>query len=530
MSAAVTTASAGAGELVPIADRLRYMQLFRLVLIAVVAGAAALARDALDASITALVAVSAAYLVVTALTTLTSRMSRTGAQRIFGLALMLDGVYLGWASYATGGAGSPVRYLIVLHLIAVALLASYRTGMKLAMWHSLLLLVVYYAQQAGLLRPLDDDTALGGVGGPFEQLLAFSAVFWLVAVVTAGFSAVNERELRRRRYDLEALAAMARRLEEVEGSSSVADAVLDRVCDTFDVDRGAVIAAPDGRELTVLARRGEVVAAGAGTDAGDAVRGAMRSGETRLLKRLDPEGDAGLAAILPGAANLVIVPLTAGGLPLGVLVIEHPLRAGSRIERRVVGMLERFAAHASLALRNAWLLEEIQHVAATDSLTGLANRATFERVLGKELARVQRNGGSAALVLLDLDHFKRLNDTFGHQTGDAVLQRVAGVLDDTCRSFDTPVRYGGEEFAVVLPHTTPEEAAEVAERLREGVAGAGTEPAVTVSVGFACFPADAADADALVEAADLALYASKRGGRDRVTAARHAALSEPEQV
>ena len=529
MSASPTANATGASaDLVPIADRLRYLAAFRLLLVAVFAIAAAVAGDELATTPLLAAAASAGFLGVTLVATLSWRVSMNGAKHAFGAMLMLDGVFLAWASYVTGGAGSPVRYLIILHLIAVALLASHRTGVKLALWHSILLLVTYYAQDAELLRPLDADASLG-IGTPFQQLLAFSAVFWLVAIVTASFSAVNERELRRRRFDLEALAVMARRLDEVSGSMPVADVLVGSVVDTFSADRALVLGAPDGGELTVLSYQGSVVADNPGpVHAGSIVREAMSSNTTLLTSHLDPATDATLAALVPDAKNLVIVPLSAGRQAIGVLIVEHPMRAGSRIERRVVGMLERFAAHGALALRNAWLLEEIQHLAATDPLTGIANRGTFQRVLGQELSRVRRNGGSVALALLDLDRFKVLNDTYGHVAGDDVLRGVAKVLDTTSRSEDTPARYGGEEFAVVLPETSPEEAMIAAERLRQAVSAAGIEPSVTVSIGVACFPQDAADGDELIRRADEALYASKRAGRDRVTAATQAALSRNE--
>ena len=519
MTPANITTPIAAGELVPIAERLRYMQGFRFLLVAVVGLAAYISRAVLDAPTLVVVGVCAAYLAVTTLAVATSRLSREGATRSFGMVLILDGVFLAWASYVTGGSGSPVRYLIVLHLIAVALLASYRTGMKLALWHSLLLLVVYYGQEAELLRPLAADQTLG-IGSPFEQLLAFSAVFWLVAVVTSSFSAINERELRRRRYDLEALAVMARRLEEAAGSTAVADVLIETVAETFDVERAVVLGAPDGGELELLARLGDVADGVQGyLYEESAVRHAMATGTTQLASRLDRVADAALDALVPDARNLVIVPLSAGKQALGVLIVEHPMKAASRIERRIVGMLERFAAHAALALRNAWLLEEISHMASIDGLTGIANRGTFQTVLGQELSRARRSGGSVGLALLDLDHFKRLNDTHGHQTGDDVLRRVAAILDETSRGFDTAARYGGEEFAIVLPQTTPEEVEAAGERLRAAITDAGIEPRVTVSVGLACFPQDAGDGDELVRMADEALYASKRAGRDRVTTA-----------
>ncbi len=512
MSTAAPTANAAASELVPIADRLRYLQAFRFLLAAVVGLAAWVDRDGLTAAPLAVGIATAVYLVGSLAVHGAWLLARRAGLPLFGALLIADGVYLAWASWATGGADSPVRYLIILHLIAVALLASHRTGMKLALWHSLLLLVTRYLQEGDLIEPTKDGTDMAA-------LLAFSGVFWFVAMVTASFAAVNERELRRRRYDLEALAAMARRLEEENGSAEVAEGLVDRIADTFDLDRCAVVAGPDGDELRVLAFRGEVQAQARITPGeGSIVRAAMESRRTRLVSGVDSE-DAGLAGAFPDARNLAIVPLSADRQAIGVLVIEHPKRLPARIERRVVGMLERFAAHGALALRNAWLLEQVQHLAATDGLTGLANRSTFQRTLGLEVARSQRTGEPVSLLLLDLDHFKHLNDTWGHQTGDEVLRRVAAVLDESCRGFDLPARYGGEEFAVVLPSTSLDQAVSVAERLREMMAGALIEPSVTISVGVATVPHTATSAEDLVRAADEALYASKRGGRDRVSAA-----------
>ena len=518
MSTPSTTGTAAA-DLVPIADRLRYMQAFRVVLALVVAVFTWVQRDDLMVPATLLAGASAAYLVLTGLGYLLWRVVPRGGKSIFGGSLIVDGVFLAAASYGTGGATSPVRYLIILHLIAVALLASNRTGMKLALWHSLMLLVGRYLQEGGVLEPTQDGTDMAA-------LLAFSGVFWFVAMVTASFAAVNERELRRRRYDLEALAAMARRLEEENGSAAVAEGLMDCIADTFDLERCAVVAGPDGDELRVLAYRGEVQPEIRVTPReGSVVRGAMDSRRTRLVSGVDPGEDAQLTGAFPGASNLAIVPLSAERHAIGVLVVEHPKRLPARIERRVVGMLERFAAHGALSLRNAWLLEQVQHLAATDGLTGLANRSTFQRSLGLEVARSTRTGEPLSLLLLDLDHFKHLNDTWGHQTGDEVLRRVAAVLDESCRGFDVPARYGGEEFAVVLPSTALEQAVAVAERLREMMAGALIEPAVTISVGVATLPNSAATGEELVRAADEALYASKRAGRNRVTAA-PAAISQ----
>src|SRR3712207_1569606 len=270
MSTTASTANATASELVPIADRLRYLQAFRFLLAAVVGLAAWVERDSLTAEPVAVAVVTAVYLVGSLAAHGAWLLARRAGLPLFGFLLIADGVYLAWASWATGGADSPVRYLIILHLIAVALLASHRTGMKLALWHSLMLLVVRYAQQAELLASPEGEQA------SFEQLLAFSVVFWFVAIVTASFSAVNEGELGRRRYDLEALAGMARRLEEASGSTPVAEVLVDHVVETFDVERAAVLASPDGSPLNVLAHRGDVhVEVAVDPEEGSAIAGAM---------------------------------------------------------------------------------------------------------------------------------------------------------------------------------------------------------------------------------------------------------------
>ena len=503
------------GELVPIADRLRYMLGFRALVALGVGLSALLAGDRLEVPGRSIVAAVGGFLLLAVLSHLVWQISRRGGTAVFGGMLMVDGVFLAWTAYATGGAVSPVRYLIVLELLTVSLLASHRTGMKLAMWHSLLLLVIYYAQKGGQLHPFSS----GALGTPFQQLIAFTAIFWFVAIATASFSAVNERELRRRRYDLEALASMATRLEEESDSRAVAEALLEAITDNFDFERALLIGEPDkdGDRAVLLAHHGDVNpdAGGYQPAEGSVLSQAGRSRRTQLVARLDPKADPWLDAMMPGARHLVLVPLATEGRAIGVLVIEHSIRAGSRIEKRIVDMVERFASHGALALRNAWLLDEVHELAATDGLTKIANRMTFQDTLERELARAQREQGEVTLLMLDIDHFKRLNDSRGHQAGDEVLRQVAATLREQQRAYDTAARYGGEEFALILPGLGAGEAVEVGERVRQAIAANGC--GVTASLGVATYPNDALTEDALVGAADEALYQSKHGGRDRVT-------------
>lgn len=161
------------------------------------------------------------------------------------------------------------------------------------------------------------------------------------------------------------------------------------------------------------------------------------------------------------------------------------------------------------------LLQQKEEGAYRDELTGLFNRRSFNQELPREMERFRRFGQPFSLLMLDLDHFKIFNDTHGHSAGDQALRDVARILQDTARLYDRVVRYGGEEFAIILPQTSAMEALAMAERMREALAErhvlfAGQDlGALTVSIGLACFPIDALDMEGLVLGADQALYRAK---------------------
>jgi diguanylate cyclase (GGDEF)-like protein len=169
---------------------------------------------------------------------------------------------------------------------------------------------------------------------------------------------------------------------------------------------------------------------------------------------------------------------------------------------------------------------ELERLSVTDELTGLANRRRLTSELEREALRSERNGRAFAVVMLDVDRFKVFNDTYGHPAGDAVLKRLARLLRENAREMDTVARYGGEEFLLILPETDAATAALVAERIRRSAErdrftpeNASAEVNVTLSIGYALFPAHANTTAGLIEAADRALYRSKQEGRNRVTVA-----------
>jgi diguanylate cyclase (GGDEF)-like protein len=175
---------------------------------------------------------------------------------------------------------------------------------------------------------------------------------------------------------------------------------------------------------------------------------------------------------------------------------------------------------AAESIYRARLFEQTERLATTDGLTGLLNHRTFQGRLDEHLAQAQRYGKRLSLILCDIDHFKAVNDTYGHPVGDVVLKGVARTLAREARTTDLVARYGGEEFAVVMPETDAAGALAIAERIRERIAAlsfdTGQGPlAVTLSLGVATFPDDGAKKAALVERADACLYEAKRGGRNR---------------
>ncbi len=231
-------------------------------------------------------------------------------------------------------------------------------------------------------------------------------------------------------------------------------------------------------------------------------------------------GGAGLGEV----GSLVAVPLARSDSEraIGALVCGHREVAALRaIEARNAKNLGVIAAGA---LETAWAVEDARRNARTDALTGIANRRGFDERFAQVVQETDRYGGTAALILIDLDHFKRVNDTYGHEAGDAVLVAVADAIADGRRTVDLAARLGGEELAVLLPQTDASGAREVAERLRmriEGLrvsTGAG-EVRITASFGVGEYSARAGDSNEVFDRADQALYAAKRGGRNRVAVA-----------
>jgi diguanylate cyclase (GGDEF)-like protein len=234
-----------------------------------------------------------------------------------------------------------------------------------------------------------------------------------------------------------------------------------------------------------------------------------------------------------GVRGLASFPLLIQEQAIGWLVV-FDLGEG-RLEASDFSNLRILCSQISIGLEKASLYDKVQRLSITDGLTGLAVHWHFQARLDEEIKRAERFKEPLSLVMLDIDHFKRFNDDYGHLIGDAVLRAVAAALKADQGPSDLVARYGGEEFAVVLPRTTKEQAAVRAELLRKAVEALtldhqGQPLKVTVSLGVSSYPADAMTKKGLVELADQSLYRSKKGGRNRVTLAEAAPVPPPAEA
>lgn len=255
---------------------------------------------------------------------------------------------------------------------------------------------------------------------------------------------------------------------------------------------------------------------------------ALRRGQAQLYRRGE-KGPACRHIDLKEVTESICVPLMAQGEALGIVSLQMMRGQGQQgptprfsgeAERRLATVL---AKQVALSLWNLKLRESLRNQSICDPLTGLFNRRYMEESLEREFSRANRHKSSVAIVMVDLDHFKRFNDTFGHQAGDALLRGLGDLLKKNTRSQDIACRYGGEEFALVLSDTSVDGAFKRAEILRQQVKQMTVEydgqllGAVSVSMGVALFPDHGATMDDVLRASDQALYSAKREGRDRVS-------------
>ena len=246
---------------------------------------------------------------------------------------------------------------------------------------------------------------------------------------------------------------------------------------------------------------------------------AIRRGKAYLAQRVPEEIVCSRLSDFNPLSSQTCIPLVYDGQALGVLSLVWS-RGGPVQED--LGILNLLVEQVSFALANIRALNRYNSLTTSDELTGLHNRRYAMETIAKEIGRSRRYSHACSIAILDLDHFKQVNDTHGHQEGDRVLRVLAEVAQTTLRSADTAARYGGEEFIFVLPQLDLDQAYLAVERFRQSFTRATLSEryglqarGITVSAGIAAFPQDGSDAESLLRVADDRLYEAKSGGRDR---------------
>jgi len=223
--------------------------------------------------------------------------------------------------------------------------------------------------------------------------------------------------------------------------------------------------------------------------------------------------------LFEGSESRMSIPLVSFGQILGIIGLHSS--SPDAFRETDLQSLESVADICATSIQNAHYVERVKQLAYLDGLTGIFNRRFFELRIMEEIERARRYGTGMAVIIVDIDQFKRLNDEFGHLLGDEVLRQVSSILHQQLRKIDVVCRYGGEEFGILLTQTSSELAISVAEKLRKTIEQwqfPGVPRTVTISAGVAAFPAHGTTRDDLVRAADTGLYAAKQAGRNRICA------------
>lgn len=325
---------------------------------------------------------------------------------------------------------------------------------------------------------------------------------------------------QRKAAQLEAINLIARQTTAVLEIDELLRKVCEFLLQAFPVDHVAVLLLEEDKlvfrahrgRLTPLFKEGVTL-----LDADGLCRQALRGSKPVLVN--DVTSVRGYIQGFTETRSELCIPLLSFGQTVGVLSLESAnLNA---FEESDVPALESVADICANAIQNAHYFERVRHMAYVDGLTGVFNRRYFEIRVQEEIERAKRYSGAMSLIMIDIDHFKRMNDEYGHLMGDDVLRQISTIFSQNLRKVDVGCRYGGEEFTIIVPETTGEDAYYVADKLRRVIQTTvfpGVPSAVTISAGVASYPANGDNRDALIKAADEALYSAKQSGRNTVVA------------
>jgi len=328
-------------------------------------------------------------------------------------------------------------------------------------------------------------------------------------------------EAQRSRDEITVLYDAAKTISSSLELESVLNSLVQVTCQAFTYEQGAILLVDErSGDLVVEATYGYAPGTrGYRIPVGKGITGSVqRTGKPEVVA--DVRRDPRYIGITERVVSEIAVPLISEGRVIGVFNLESTHRAA--FGQRDLHILTALAGYATIAIENARLFEKTKRLAITDGLTELYNHRYLHEAMERTLQRCRRDEQPLAVIMLEIDSFKRYNDTYGHQRGDDVLRIVADVLRKGSRTSDIVARYGGDEFMIVLPNSSKDTASEIAERLRRAVEaypfllGESIVTSVTLSVGVAASPDDGDTVDGLVDAVDRAQYTAKRSGGNKV--------------
>ena len=326
---------------------------------------------------------------------------------------------------------------------------------------------------------------------------------------------------RRRASQLEAINAIARETTVVLDIKNLLSKACEKIQKAFQVSHVSIFL-KDDEDLVLRSHHGQLtlrIGEGGRLPSREGLLGRALS-ESKTLIENDTKTAADNFVTYLETSSRMCIPLISFGQTLGVLVLDSD-RAGT-FSGGEMQTLESVADICATAVQNAHYVERVKQLAYLDGLTGIFNRRFFELRIEEELERARRFDFGMAVIMVDIDQFKRLNDEFGHLLGDEVLRQVSSIFSQQLRKIDVVCRYGGEEFAILLSQTTHNHAMAVAEKLRRIIDSwqfPGVPRPVTISAGVATCPEHGTTRDELVKAADAGLYAAKQAGRNCVKVA-----------
>jgi diguanylate cyclase (GGDEF)-like protein len=513
------------------------------------------------------------------------KFSRANLERLALLQIGVDQLILAFSVYFTGGCDSPFIYFFIFHVVISGIILP-RHAFSFAGTAVLLPVVVFGLKHAGVL-PHYGIFKQGPVFAGAPMIVSYGLAFVATLFLTAYFVTHLSRQLYKKNEEIMQLYSLSERIRSSIRLGGVIGTI-ERELREFTGARSSVYI-PLNKERRTLSLKIGDLELNIPLSEKNSFTDAVLRGAALILDRRYVTSEYDVKALeLMGVERCLVLPLTSAShqpcheyfqckdsacaayandegkcwqfsgthckgaiygiyvdkiaaclacklfTPVGVILLDIPK---GRVPLSDIDMAAamRLLDTASLAVSNALLHEETVQLSKTDGLTGLKNYREFKEAFQAELLRSKRYQRTSSLLMFDVDHFKRYNDTYGHPQGDALLKNMAELIQNSFKDTDIVARYGGEEFAVLLVETGAKgQAVAAAERLRAMVehhkfSHEETQPGgnVTISIGVSCYPEDGLSSEELIQAADEALYRAKNEGRNRVVAADRSPKPKP---